>query len=140
MGKRTVGFVCGAFDFVHAGHVALFEECKKRCDYLIVGLQTDPSVSRIPLKEYADRKKQKPVMSLEERYRMLRGNKWVDAVLVYETEEELIALEKWLPVDFRFTGIENKGKPHYQTRGKFIVIEGDNRFHSNEIRLRCAHS
>ena len=79
-------------------------------------------------------------MSLEERYYMLRANRWVDAVLVYETEEELITLESWLPVDFRFTGIENRGKPHYPTKGKFIVIEGDNRFHSNEIRLRCTHS
>ena len=134
--QQKIGFVAGAFDFVHAGHVKLFEECKKRCDYLIVGLQTDPSLSVIPLKEFTHRKKQKPIMSLEERYQMIRGNRWVDAVLIYTTEEELIALEKWLPVDFRFTGTENKGKPHYFTRGKFVVVEGDQRVHSSEIRRR----
>ena len=123
-----IGFTCGTFDLVHAGHVIHFEECKKYCDYLIVGIQTDPSIDRP--------EKNKPVMSLEERYRILRANKWVDAIIVYEREKELIDLEKWLPVDFRFRGIEHKGEKHYFTRGKFIDIVGDNSIHSSSLRRK----
>ena len=136
----TVGAIFGAFDFVHAGHCALFEECKKHCDYLIIGLHRDPTLDKIPLKDFSKRKKRKPIMSLEERYRMLRGNKWVDAILVYDTEKDLMALEKWLPVDFRFSGIENKGKSHYKTRGRFVYITGDNNIHSTNIRNKCVRS
>ena len=132
-----IGFVAGAFDFVHAGHVALFEECKNYCDYLIVGLHRDPTLDKIPLNDFKDRKKEKPTMSLEERYRMLRANKFVDAIIVYDTEQDLINLEKWLPVNYRFSGIENKGKEHYFTRGKFIYIIGDNSIHSSDIRKKC---
>ena len=131
--KPIVGFSPGTFDLIHAGHVIHFEECKKYCDYLIVGIQTDPSIDRP--------EKNKPVMSLEERYKILRANRYVDAIIVYEREKELIDLEKWLPVDFRFRGIEHKNEPHYCTKGKFIDIIGDNRFHSSEIRKRiCKHS
>lgn len=125
-----IGFIAGTFDFVHAGHVVLFEKCKEFCDYLIVGLQTDPSIDR--------KGKNKPIMSLEERYKMLRANKFVDAVIVYEKEAELVKLDSWLPIQFRFRGTEHKGEPHYPTRGEFIHIAGDSRFHSSEIRKRCA--
>lgn len=138
MGKsKKIGLVCGTWDFVHKGHVKLFEECKKICDYLIVGLQTDPTKSKILVKGFEKRKKKKPVMSLEERYYMLRANKFVDAILVYETEQELMSLEKWFPTNFRFSGIENLNKKHYPTKGKFVYIEGDNSIHSSDIRKRC---
>ena len=125
---KKIGFTAGTWDFVHAGHVAHFKECKQYCDYLIVGLQTDPSIDRP--------EKNKPIMSLEERHLMLSANKFVDAIIVYERESELIELEKWLPVDFRFRGIEHKNEPHYFTRGKFIDIIGDNSIHSSDIRKK----
>ena len=129
MGIHKIGFVAGTWDFVHAGHCRLFEECKNYCDYLIVGLQTDPSIDR--------KDKNSPIMSLEERYLMLRANKWVDAVIVYQTEQELINLEGWLPVHFRFSGIDHLGEKHYPTKGKFINLKGDQRFHSSLIRKKC---
>lgn len=127
--SKKIGFTCGVFDFVHAGHVVHFEECKHYCDYLIVGLQIDPSIDRY--------EKNKPIMSVDERYVMLKANKYVDKIIIYRTEKELIELEKDLEVDFRFRGIEHKDKPHYFTKGKFIDIIGDNTIHSSDIRKKC---
>lgn len=126
--RKRIGFTAGSWDLLHAGHVAHFEEAKTYCDYLIVGLQTDPSLDRP--------NKNKPIQSLEERYRVLRSNKNIDAIIVYEREEELKKIDLWLPVDFRFTGIEYKGKYHYPTKAKFIYLVGDDRYHSSELRKR----
>ena len=126
---KKVGFTVGTWDFVHAGHIAHFKECKTYCDYLIVGLKEDPSVD--------NPEKNKPVMSLQERRKMLKANRFVDLVIIYETEQQLIELEKWLPVDFRFRGADHKGQSHYFTKGKFIDIIGDNSIHSSDIRKRC---
>lgn len=123
-----IGFTCGAFDFVHAGHVMMFEECKKYCDYLIVGLQTDPSIDR--------KEKNKPIMSLEERYRMLRGNKWIDAILVYERQEELYQLAKWLPIDVRFVGEDYKDKKITSTFSAKIIYNKRYGYSSRELRKR----
>ena len=78
--KKT-GFTCGAFDVLHTGHALMFKECKDHCDHLIVGLQKDPSIDRPG--------KNRPVQSLEERMIMLESIKWVDEILVYDTEESL---------------------------------------------------
>lgn len=129
MGKyQKIGFTAGTWDFVHVGHIMHFRECKQYCDLLIVGLKIDPTID--------NPEKNKPIMSWGERYIMLRANKYVDSVMVYETEEELQSLESWLPVDFRFRGADHKGQPHYFTRGKFIDIIGDNSIHSSDIRKR----
>lgn len=125
---KKIGFTAGVFDFVHAGHIAHFKECKKYCDYLIVGLQVDPSIDRP--------EKNKPIMSADERQEMLKANKYVDEIMVYQTEQDLINLESWLVVDFRFRGIEHYNEPHYFTKGKFIDIIGDNTIHSSDIRKR----
>lgn len=129
MESKKIGFTVGTWDLVHAGHVIHFEECKQYCDYLIVGLKVDPSID--------NPEKNKPVMSVKERRKMLKSNRFVDLVIIYETEKELIELESWLPVDFRFRGADHKGQPHYFTRGKFIDIIGDNSIHSSDIRKRC---
>src|SRR3990167_8243454 len=107
MGKHYIGLTAGAWDFVHAGHCLHFELCKKHCEYLIVALQRDPSLDRP--------EKNKPIMSLEERYQMLRANKWVDAIIVYSAEKELHDLDLWLP-NVRFMGIDHKGKKHHTIR------------------------
>ena len=107
-----IGITFGAFDFVQAGHCLHFQECKKYCDYLIVALQTNPQIDRPD--------KNKPVMSLEERQIMLRANKYVDAVLVYENELEVYKLDQWLG-DVRFMGEDhNKGKKHHKIKAKII--------------------
>ena len=98
------GFTAGAFDLCHAGHMLVFKECKKVCDYLIVGLQTDPSIDRP--------EKNKPVMSLEERKIILESVKYVDEIVVYETENDLynVLKENKLGIDIRIVGADWKGK------------------------------
>ena len=92
------GFTCSTFDLFHAGHVIMLVEAKKQCDYLIVGLQTDPTVDR-PYKN-------KPVQSVFERYIQLKACKFVDEVVVYATEKELRDILLSYPIDVRILGIE----------------------------------
>jgi glycerol-3-phosphate cytidylyltransferase len=99
-----IGFTCGAFDLCHAGHVLAFKECKKHCDYLIVGLQTDPSLDRP--------EKNRPIQSLEERMIQLEGLKYIDRIITYSTEEELYTLlkENTLGIHVRLLGEDWRGK------------------------------
>lgn len=92
------GFTCGAFDLLHAGHVAMLEEARTQCDYLIVGLHTDPSIDR-PTKN-------KPVQSVFERYWQLRACRYVDDIIPYETEQDLLNLLWLLRPDVRILGPE----------------------------------
>lgn len=99
MNKRyKIGFTCSAFDMLHAGHISMLQEAKSVCDYLIVGLQTDPSIDRPS--------KNKPVQSLLERQIQLSAVKYVDQVIVYETENDLLDLLFALPIDVRIIGQE----------------------------------
>ena len=77
-----VGFTCGAFDLCHAGHFLMFKECKSLCDFLIVGLHSDPSIDRPS--------KNKPIQTIEERLIILNGIKYIDKVITYNTEKELL--------------------------------------------------
>lgn len=99
------GFTCGTFDLCHAGHILMFKECKTFCDHLIVGLQTDPSLDRP--------EKNKPVQSLEERRIQLEGIKYIDEIVIYNTEKELydILKENKLGIQVRILGEDWKGKP-----------------------------
>jgi glycerol-3-phosphate cytidylyltransferase len=92
------GFTCSTFDLFHAGHVIMLEEAKKQCDYLIVGLQTDPTVDRPH--------KNKPVQSVFERFVQLKACRYVDEVVVYATEKELIDILLSYPIDVRILGDE----------------------------------
>ena len=101
--KKLVGFTCGAFDLLHAGHALMLEEAKDQCDYLIVGVQDDPSLDRPD--------KNKPVQSYTERVTMVRAIKYIDEVVLYETEEDLANLLKELMPDLRILGDDWKNKP-----------------------------
>jgi len=96
------GFTCSAFDLLHAGHILMLEEAKERCHYLIVGLQNDPSADRAL--------KNKPVQSLVERYIQLRAVKYVDEIIVYNNEKDLVDLLMILPIQVRIVGEEYKDK------------------------------
>ena len=89
------GFTCSCFDLLHAGHIAMLREAKSVCDYLIVGLQTDPSL---------DGRKPKPVQTSYERYLQLSGCKYVDQIIPYDTEADLMNLLVTLPIDVRIIG------------------------------------
>ena len=106
------GFTCGAFDLLHAGHVVMLKEAKENCDYLIVGLQTDPSIDRI--------EKNKPVQSVYERFIQLNAIQYVDVVIPYDTEESLLDLLESTPIGLRFIGEEYKDK---QFTGDNLPIE-----------------
>ena len=97
-----VGFTCSTFDLFHAGHVTMLKEEKKHCDWLIVGLQVDPSIDRP--------EKNKPIQSIYERYVQIQACKYVDEILVYSTEEDLLNLLKTQPINIRFLGEEYTGK------------------------------
>ena len=94
MGK--IGFTCGAFDLLHAGHIVMLKEAKDNCDYLIVGLQTDPSIDR--------QEKNQPVQSVFERYIQLKGVKYVDEIIPYDTEQSLLDLLEATQIHLRFVG------------------------------------
>ena len=96
------GFTAGAMDLLHAGHVAMLEEAKSQCDYLIVGLHTDPTIDRP--------EKNKPIQTTFERFIQLKGCKFVDEIIPYDTEEDLIDLLQTFKPDVRFIGEDYRGK------------------------------
>jgi len=98
-----IGFTCGAFDLLHAGHVVMLKEAKDNCEYLIVGLQTDPSIDR--------QDKNQPVQSVYERFIQLNAIQYVDDVIPYDTEESLLDLLESTPIDRRFVGEDYKDNP-----------------------------
>ncbi len=129
-----VGFNCSTFDLFHAGHVAMLKEEKRHCDYLIAAIQADPTIDRP--------EKNKPVQSIYERYVQVAGCKYVDEILVYSTEEDLLNLLKTQHIDVRFLGEEYKGKDFTGKQwclDNGIEIHYHSRKHSyssTELRLR----
>jgi glycerol-3-phosphate cytidylyltransferase len=100
--NKKVGFTCSCFDLFHAGHIMMLKEAKSNCDYLIVGLQTDPAIDRP--------EKNKPVQSVFERFVQLDACKYVDEVVVYATETELLDILRSYPIDVRIVGDEYADK------------------------------
>jgi glycerol-3-phosphate cytidylyltransferase len=98
-----IGFVASCFDLLHSGHCLYLKEAKSVCDYLIAGLQTDPTIDR-PFKN-------KPIQSLEERRIQLESNKYIDEIIIYETENDLSELLKKIKPDIRILGSDAKEKP-----------------------------
>ena len=101
--KKIVGFTCSCFDLLHAGHLIMLKDAKSQCDKLIVGLQTDPSIDR--------KDKNKPIQSLEERKIQLEAVKYIDEIIIYETENDLHKLLFDLDPDVRILGSDWKAKP-----------------------------
>ena len=97
------GFTCSTFDLLHAGHIEMLREAKAQCDYLIVGLQTDPTIDRP--------QKNKPIQSLHERYIQLSAVKYIDQIIPYDTEDSLIDLIKLINPHIRIVGEDYRDKP-----------------------------
>ena len=129
-----IGFTCSTFDLLHAGHVTMLEEAKRHCDFLIVGLQNDPTEDRP--------EKNKPVQSIVERQIQLAAVKYVDEIVIYNTEQDLMDLLLTLPIDVRILGDEYKnkeftGKDIAKQRGSKIVYNGrDHSFSSSSLCKR----
>ena len=98
-----IGITCSTFDFLHAGHIVMLEEAKRHCDYLVAALQSDPTIDRPDTKN-------KPVQSIVERHIQLSAVKFVDEVVIYNTEQDLKDLLLTLPIDVRILGEEYKSK------------------------------
>jgi glycerol-3-phosphate cytidylyltransferase len=136
---RPIAFTCSTFDLLHAGHILMLAECKQICDYLIVGLQTDPTIDRPEVKN-------KPVQSIVERYVQLSAVKFVDEIIVYDTEKDLEDLLMFLPITMRICGEEYKerhltGRDICDTRGiRTHYNSRTHRFSSSELRQRTYQS
>jgi glycerol-3-phosphate cytidylyltransferase len=136
---KKIGIVFSTFDMLHAGHIAMLSEAKNHCDYLICGLQTDPTIDR-------PTEKNKPVQSIVERQIQLAACRYVDEVVVYQTEQDLVDLLLILPLDVRILGQEYEfkefsGKDQCIDRGIEIVYNGrDHSFSSSSLRKRVAQA
>jgi glycerol-3-phosphate cytidylyltransferase len=106
---KKIGITAGAFDLCHAGHIMAFKEARSVCDHLVVLLHDDPSVAPA---EYRGKKKNVPIMSLEERRIILEGIRYVDEIITYQTEEDLYRLLVELKPDIRIIGADWKGKEY----------------------------
>ena len=133
-----IGFTCSTFDLLHAGHVAMLREAKEQCDYLICGIQTDPSIDRP--------EKNKPVQTLVERWTQLQGVKYVDEIIPYQTEQDLEDILKLFHIDVRIIGEEYKdgkftGRATCAAGGIEIYFnKRDHRFSSSDLRKRVIES
>lgn len=137
-----IGFTCSSFDLCHAGHMLLFKEAKQHCDYLIVGLQDDPSVDNSINMKYRGKLKNKPIMSLEERKIILEGIKYIDEIFIYRDEEDLYKnierLAKEGLYQIRFIGEDYKGR-HYtgdDIPHEIYYVSRDHGYSTTELRSR----
>ena len=133
-----VGFTASTFDLLHAGHVAMLREAKSVCDYLICGLQVDPTMDRP--------NKNKPVQSIVERQAQLAAIKYVDEVIIYCTEDDLCDIINMYPIDVRILGEEYRdkdftGKDECRKRGiQLYFNKRDHRFSSSDLRKRVMNA
>ena len=133
-----VGITFSTFDLFHAGHVKMLEEAKSKCEYLIVGLQLDPSIERT--------EKNKPTQSIIERYVQLKACKYIDEVIPYVTESDLIDVLSSFKIDIRIIGEEYKekyftGKEYCKKKGIEIYFnKREHRFSSSALRKQISDS
>ena len=129
-----IGFTCSCFDLFHAGHVMMLREAKSVCDYLIVGLQTDPTLDRP--------EKNRPIQSVFERFVQLQGCKYVDEIVMYATEKDLMDVLTSYAIGVRIVGEEYKLIPF---TGKSLSMEyyynrRSHNFSTTELRKRIMMS
>ena len=130
------GITFSAFDLLHAGHIKMLEDAKRQCDYLIVGLQTDPTIDRP--------EKNKPTQTVVERYIQLKGCKFVDEIVPYATEQDLEDILRAFQIDVRIIGDEYKdknftGRTYCEEKGILLHYNcRDHRFSSSALRKEVA--
>ena len=132
--KRIVGITFSTFDLLHAGHIAMLREAKEVCDYLICGIQVDPSKDRP--------EKNQPVQTLVERWTQLQGVQYVDEIIPYESERDVEDILQLFNIDIRIIGDEYKhgkftGRAICAARGIEIYFnKRDHRFSTSDLRNR----
>ena len=136
---KVIGITFSQFDLLHAGHIAMLAEAKNHCDYLIAGLQTDASIDR-------PGKKNAPIQSVVERQIQLAAVRYVDEIVIYQTEQDMVDLLLILPVDVRILGVEYEnqnytGKNEGHIRGIRPIFNGrDHSFSSSSLRRRVVEA
>tara|TARA_A200000159_G_scaffold74636_1_gene69368 strand:+ start:749 stop:1159 length:411 start_codon:yes stop_codon:yes gene_type:complete len=115
-----VGFTASSFDLFHSGHVAMLKEARANCDFMIVGIQTDPTIDRP--------EKNQPIQSVFERYVQLEGCKYIDEIIPYATEQDLVDILLTYKIDVRFIGEEYKTKDF---TGKQLCVDKGIELHYN---------
>jgi len=134
-----IGFTCSTFDLLHAGHIGMLREAKANCDVLIVGLQSDPTIDRPDTKN-------KPIQTMVERYAQLNALKFVDEIVPYQTEQDLMDILELFQLDVRFLGDEYKekeftGKDICRKRGiELHFNKRDHRFSTTDLRKRVCNN
>ena len=130
--NKVIGFTASTFDLLHSGHITMLREAKENCDYLICGLQIDPSLDR--------NDKNSPVQTVVERYVQLSAVKYVDEIIVYQTERDLEDILEMFHIDIRVLGEEYRekdftGKDICKKRGiQLHFNRRDHRFSSSSLR------
>ena len=133
-----IGITFSQFDMLHAGHIAMLSEARNHCDYLIAGLQNNASWDRP--------EKNAPIQSIVERQIQLAATRYVDEIVVYNTENDLEDILLTLPIDVRILGIEYRdreftGKDICTTRGiELIYNKRDHSFSSSSLRKRVVEA
>ena len=132
--SKIVGFTCSAFDLLHTGHVLMLEDAKKHCDYLIVGLHSNPKLDRP--------NKNSPIQSLNERKIQLKAVKYIDEILIYDTESDLYKILEKIKPDLRILGSDYKNRDF---TGKDLNIpiyfhERNHDFSSSNLRKKIYKS
>ena len=129
-----VGFTCSTFDLLHAGHVQMLREAKQQCDYLICGLQVDPSQDRA--------EKNAPIQTIVERYTQLKAVGYVDEIIPYGTEQDLEDILTMYHIDVRILGEEYRdgkftGRAICAKRGiELYFNKREHRFSTSDLRKR----
>jgi glycerol-3-phosphate cytidylyltransferase len=140
MKKYDIGVTVSSFDLCHAGHMRMLKDCKNICDYLIVGLQDDPSqLEDIHYRlKTGGKPKNTPIMNLEERREILEGIKYVDEIFIYSTEEDLYNKLAALKYDIRILGSDWKGKKYtgHDLPHNAYFHERNHTFSTSELRER----
>ena len=136
--QKVVGFTCSAWDLLHAGHVQMLRDAKEKCDYLICGLQVDPTLDRP--------EKNQPIQTVVERYTQLKAVSYVDEIIPYSTEADLEDILSMYDLNIRILGEEYRDKDF---TGKDICRKRDidlhfnrrdHRFSSSDLRLRVSNN
>jgi len=132
----VVGFTCSTFDLLHAGHVIMLREAKEQCDYLLVGLQVDPSVDR--------KDKNAPIQTIVERYTQLKAVGYVDEIIPYTSEKDVEDILSMYNIDVRILGEEYRdkdftGKDICKKRSIMLYFnKREHRFSSSDLRKRVS--
>ena len=143
---KKIGITFSTFDLIHPGHILMLQDCKTVCDYLIVGVQSDPTIDRKNTSdEYSKisgKPKNSPIQTLEERLIMVKSIKFVDEVFVYDTEKDLL---RWLNEnswDIRILGSDWEGKKFtgHNIKGEIYFHKRDHEWSSTAFRERLKNS